>query len=68
MIFERKPIERRYIPQQQHMGYPSIVILVFALFLTTLLQINILSRTSKLETSLNNMRNACVQVVEKEKR
>jgi hypothetical protein len=67
MIFERKPVERRYIPQQQHMGYPSIVILVSALFLVALLHITLINRTNKIETSLTSMRNTCFVVAEKEK-
>ena len=59
MVLDEKPIERSYIPQQ-NLASQSIVIMVFALFLAALLQITILNRTSKIETSLTNMRNACV--------
>ena len=59
-----QPIETHYIPQP-NLGYQSIAIMMVVLFLATLLQITILNRTSKLETSLNNMRNACVLVAEK---
>jgi hypothetical protein len=59
MVLDDRPIEKYYIPQQT-LGYQSIVIMMFVLLLSAFVQITILTRTSKIETSLTNMRNACV--------
>ena len=64
MVLDEKSIERHYIPQPT-LGYQSVVIILIVLFLVTLLQTTIVSKTNKIETSLNNMRNACVLVAEK---